>query len=162
MDTFLCILAVIAGIVGMAGSVVPVIPGPPVSWLGFLCLYFAGGTDGAGEQMSLTFLLVWLGIVTVATALDYIVPVFFSRLTGGTKAASWGTVIGLIVGIIWPPVGMVAGAFFGAFIAELIWAGKNVGGALKSAVGSFAGFIAGTGMKLIVTGVMMYYIIVYL
>lgn len=162
MDTFLCILAVIAGLAGIIGSVLPVVPGPPVSWLGLLCAYFAGGTNGAGETMSTAFLLIWLGIVTVAAALDYIIPIYFTRLAGGTKAASWGTVIGLIVGIIWPPVGMIAGAFFGAFIAELVWAGKNPGTALKSAAGSFAGFIAGTGMKLIVTGVMMYYIIVYL
>ena len=33
---------------------------------------------------------------------------------------------------------------------------------MKSALGSFLGFIVGTGLKLVACGVMMYYIIVYL
>jgi len=162
MDIVVSILAVLAGIAGIAGSILPAIPGPPLSWIGLLLLYFWGGTDGAGEKMSLTLLLVWLGIVIAVSIIDYVMPAYFTKLTGGSRYASRGAVAGLVIGLIVPPVGMILGAFLGAFLAELIYAGKNAGGALKSAFGSFVGFLAGTGLKLIATGVMMYYIIVYL
>ena len=158
MDIVVSILAVIAGIAGIVGSVLPVIPGPPISWTGLLLLYFWGGTDKAGSSMSLTLLLVWLGIVIAVSVIDYLVPMYFTRLTGGSKYAMAGLLIGLIV----PPVGMIVGSFIGAFLAELIYASKSAGGALKSAIGSFLGFLTGTGLKLITTCVMFYYIIVYL
>ena len=75
MSVLVIILAVLAGVVGIIGSVVPALPGPPVSWVGLMIIYFWGkGTNGAGEPMSLTFLLVWLGITAAVTIIDYIVP----------------------------------------------------------------------------------------
>ena len=52
--------------------------------------------------------------------------------------------------------------FLGAFLAEIIFAKKQSSEALESALGSFLGFLVGTGLKLIACGIMMYYIIVYL
>ena len=91
------------------------------------------------------------------------VPLYFTKLTGGTKAAERGAMAGLVFGLfVVPPVGMILGSFLGAFLAELYYARKSTGAALKSAFGSFLGFLAGTGLKLIACGVMMYYIIVYI
>ena len=162
MVVFIAIVAVLCGIIGIIGSIAPALPGPPISWVGMLILYFWGGTNGAGETMSLSILLIWLAIVILVTILDYVVPAYFTKLTGGSKYASIGTTVGLIAGLFIPPVGMILGSLLGAFIAELIFAGKSAGPAVKSAFGAFLGFLAGTGMKLIVCGVMMYYIIVYM
>ena len=41
-------------------------------------------------------------------------------------------------------------------------AGKDAGPSLKASLGAFLGFLSGTGMKLIVSAVMLYYIIVYI
>ena len=145
MEVFIAIVAVLCGIIGIIGSIAPALPGPPISWVGMLILYFWGGTNGAGETMSLSILLIWLAIVILVTILDYVVPAYFTKLTGGSKYASIGTTVGLIAGLFIPPVGMILGSLLGA-----------------SAFGAFLGFLAGTGMKLIVCGVMMYYIIVYM
>ena len=40
MSVLVIILAVLAGVVGIIGSVVPALPGPPVSWVGLMILYF--------------------------------------------------------------------------------------------------------------------------
>ena len=153
----------LAGVIGILGSVLPALPGPPLAWVGMLLLYLWGGTDGAGEHMSLTILLVMLGVTVAVCVIDYIVPLYFTKLTGGTKAAERGAMAGLIFGLfVVPPVGMILGSFLGAFLAELYYARKSTGAALKSAFGSFLGFLAGTGLKLIACGVMMYYIIVYI
>lgn len=156
------VLAVVLGLLGIFGSVAPGIPGPPLSWLGLLCLYFFGGTNGAGAPMSTTFLLVWLGITTLVCIVDYVIPVWFTKVTGGSKYAGWGAVAGLFIGMLIPPVGIILGAFLGALIAELIFANKTAVASVKSAFGALLGFMVGTGLKLIASGVMFWYIIVYL
>lgn len=162
MEIFAIVVAVILGVIGIIGSVVPGIPGPPLSWVGMLLLYIWGGTNGDGQTMSLTILMVMLGVTIVVTVLDYLIPIWFNKTTGGGKAGSWGAIIGMIVGLIVPPIGLIVGALLGAFIGELIFAKATTVTALKSALGTFLGFLCGTGMKLIVCGVMMYFILVYL
>lgn len=163
MHTLVIVLAILAGVIGIVGSVVPALPGPPVSWIGLLILYIWGtGVNGAGEPMSLTFLLVWLGVTIAVTIIDYIVPAYFTRLTGGSKMAGRGAIVGLILGMIYPPVGIILGTLLGAFLAELFFGGKNGKESAKSAFGALLGFLCGTGIKLIASGLMMYCIIVYM
>lgn len=163
MNTFMIVVAVILGVLGIIGSIVPALPGPPLSWVGILLMYFFGGTNGAGEPMSLTLLFVLLGVTIFVTVLDYIVPAWFTKLTGGSKYASWGAVIGLFAGLIFPlPGGMIVTSLVAAFAAELLFAGKDAGASLKSSLGAFLGFLFGTGIKLIASAVMLYYIIVFI
>ncbi len=162
MDTFLIIAAIILGIIGIVGSVVPGLPGPPLSWLGLLLAFFAGGTNGDGNPMSTKFLLIWLAVTTVVTILDYVVPGMFTKLTGGSKYAGRGAIIGLFAGMFIPPVGIILGSLIGAFVAELIFAKKDAVSSVSAALGAFLGFLFGTGIKLISAGLMFYYIIVYI
>ncbi|MBR7004304.1 MAG: DUF456 domain-containing protein [Bacteroidales bacterium] len=163
MSTLIAVLAVLAGIIGIAGSILPGLPGPPVSWVGLMLLYFWGnGTDKAGDPMSLTFLLVWLAITIVVCIIDYVVPAYFTRVTGGSKVAGRGAIIGLIAGMFIPPVGIILGTLAGAFLAEFLVSRKSGWQSTKSAVGALLGFIFGTGIKLIASGLMLYYIVVYL
>lgn len=163
MNTVMIVIAVILGVVGIIGSVVPGLPGPPLSWVGILLMYFFGGTDKAGEPMSLTLLFILLAVTVVVTVLDYIVPAWFTKLTGGSKYASWGAVLGLLAGLIFPlPGGMIVTSLLAAFLAEMLLAGKDAGASLKSSLGAFLGFLSGTGIKLISSAVMLYYIIVFI
>lgn len=162
METFLAIVAIVLGIVGIVGSIVPGLPGPPLSWLGMLIIYAWGsGANASGEPLSLTLLLIWLGIVIVVSILDYIVPAYFTKLTGGTKYGAWGAIIGLFVGLIVPPVGMIVGSLLGAFAAEFVFARKDFPESVKSALGAFTGFLFGTGLKLITSAVMLFYLVIY-
>ena len=162
METFIAVVALLLGIIGIVGSVLPALPGPPLSWVGLLLVYlWGGGTNGAGEPMTLTFLLVWLAVTIGITILDYIVPAYFTKLTGGSKAGGWGAVIGLFAGLLAPPVGMILGSLLGAFIAELVVARKDTATSLKSALGAFLGFLFGTGAKLLAAALMLFYIFVY-
>ena len=162
MEYVIAIIAVLAGIIGIVGSVLPALPGPPLTWAGMLILYFWGGTNGAGDKMSLGVLLVWLAITIIVSILDYYVPLKFTKITGGSKYAGRGAMIGMIAGIILTPVGMLLGSFLGALIGEMMYAKKSFADSLKAAVGSFLGFLAGSGMKLIVCVCMMVYIFIYM
>ena len=157
MNVVMIILAVILGVVGIIGSIVPGIPGPPLSWVGLLLIYFFGG-----DPMSLTLLFVMLGVTILVTVLDFVVPAWFTKVTGGSKYAGRGAIAGLIIGMIVPPVGVIIGSLAGAFLAELIYGQKDAPDSLKSAFGAFLGFLFGTGVKLVAAGLMMYYIIVYI
>ena len=163
MSIVIIILAVLAGIIGIAGSILPGLPGPPVSWAGLLILYLWGnGTNGAGDPISTKFLLIWLAITIVVCVVDYVVPAYFTRITGGSKAAGRGAIIGLIVGMFVPPVGIILGTLGGAFLAEYLVARKDGWETSKSAIGALLGFFFGTGIKLIASGLMMYHIIVFI
>lgn len=162
METAIIILAILAGVTGLAGSILPGLPGTPVSWVGMLLLYIWGtGTNGAGSPMSLTTLIVWGVVVVIVSVIDYVVPMYFTKLTGGSKYAERGAMIGLVAGIILTPVGMILGSFLGAFLAEIYWGKKTGEEALKAAVGSFLGFITGTGIKTIAACLILWQIIVY-
>ena len=159
MSTALIVLAVILGIVGIVGSIVPGLPGPPISWAGLLIAFFGRRIAENGNEITLTCLLIWLAITVIVTIIDYVIPAKFTKLAGGSKAGSWGAMIGLLVGIIFTAIGMIAGCFLGALIGELAFGKKEFNTSLKSALGAFAGVMAGTGIKLITTITMMFYII---
>lgn len=162
METLIIVLAILAGIIGIAGSILPGLPGTPFSWVGMLILYIWGnGTNAAGDPMSLKILMIWGVVVLIVSVIDYVVPMYFTKLTGGSKYAEKGALIGLFAGIILTPVGMILGSFLGAFIAELLYAKKDAASSLKAAVGSFIGFIAGTGIKTIAAVLIMWQIVVY-
>ena len=163
MDTVLLTFGILLGIIGIVGSIVPGIPGPPLSFIGVLLMYFRKGLDSGGEPMGVTLLLVLLAVTIAVTVLDYVVPAWFTKITGGTKYASRGATIGLIAGLIFPlPIGMIAASLLGAFVGELFFANKDAASSIKSALGAFLGFLAGTGAKLISSAVMLYYIIVFI
>ena len=162
METTIIILAILAGVLGIAGSILPGLPGTPISWVGMLLLYVWGsGVNAAGNPMSLQTLIIWGVVVLIVSVVDYVVPMYFTKLTGGSKYAERGALIGLVAGIILTPIGMIAGSFLGAFIAEVQWGKKSSSEALLAALGSFLGFILGTGIKTIASVLILWQIIVY-
>lgn len=163
IDTVVAVLAIILGILGFIGCILPVIPGPPLSWVGMLFVYLWGkGTNALGEQMSGNLILLWFFIAAVVTLIDYFVPAWLTRRFGGSQYASRGALAGLLLGLFFPPVGIIIGTILGAFLAELVLAGRNASKSVSSAFGAFLGFICGTGIKLVACGFMFYYIIIYL
>ena len=156
METLIVILAVLAGVIGIAGSILPALPGTSFSWIGLFLLYMWGP-----EAVPVKVLIIWGIVVIAVSVVDYVVPMFFTKATGGSKYAERCAMIGLVAGIVLTPVGMILGSFLGAFFAELYWGGKDRRAALKAALGSFAGFIAGTGIKTIASSLILWQIVVY-
>lgn len=154
MDTTLAVIAIICGIVGLLGAVLPVLPGTIVSYIGLLCVAF---TDKS--EIGATTLVLW-GIISLAViVMDYILPGYFSKRFGGTKAGSIGATVGTIVGLFFGPIGIIVGPFFGAVFGELIAEKLTFNDALKVGFGSMMSFVVGTLFKLIAGGFMLFYII---
>lgn len=151
METILIVVGAACIIAGFLGSFLPVLPGPPISYAGLLVLQLT-----ADPPFTLTFLVVWALIVGAIMVLDNVIPAYGTKKFGGSPFGIWGSIIGLLIGLFFPPAGLVLGPLAGAFLGELV-AGKRSDQAFRSAVGSFVGFLAGTVLKVIATGVMGYY-----
>lgn len=152
MDYLLIILGACCILIGIAGSVLPVLPGPPISYLGLLLMHF---TDK--YQFSTKFLIIWAAISVATVLLDQLIPVWGTKKFGGSKQGVWGSVIGLLIGMIFlGPPGIIIGPFLGAVAGELI-AGKRSSQALRAGTGALLGFLAGTILKLVVSGMMCWY-----
>ena len=82
------------------------------------------------------------------TILDYAAPVWFTKKFGGSKYGTWGATIGLFVGLLLGPLGVVVCPFLGAFIGELINETPPAD-AVKIAFMTFAAFMLTTGLKLV-------------
>lgn len=151
METIIIIFGAILIIAGLLGSFLPVLPGPPISYVGMLVLQLT-----ATPPFTVKFLIVWALIVIAIMILDNVVPAWGARKYGGSPFGVWGSLIGLIAGFFFPPMGIIIGPIAGAFLGEMI-GGKTSDQAMRAAWGSFVGFLAGTLMKVIASGMMGYY-----
>ena len=154
METLLIILALVCCIVGLLGSILPALPGAPISYVALLLLLPCEGAD-----ISTTALWVYGIFLAIVSILDYVAPVWLTNASGGSKQATRGSMIGLVVGLfVFPPWGLIFGPFVGAFIGELM-ANSSKGKALKVALMSFLGFILTTGVKIIYSGILLFLVI---
>lgn len=143
ISIILTILAGILLIVGFLGTFVPVLPGAPLAWVGLLLSYFS-----SYNKISILCLII-TGVVAIAVSiLDNILPVYMTNKTGGSKAATTGSTIGLIIGFFVGPPGIIFGPFLGALAGELISTSGNFKVSIKSAWGAFLGFLCGVGIKM--------------
>jgi len=150
MDLLLLIIGFTLMVLGVFGSFLPVLPGPSLSWIGLVLLYFTNAVPANYWILGISFL-----ITIAVSVLDYIIPAKGTQKFGGSSYGIWGTNIGLIVGILAPiPFGFIIGPFVGAFVGELLYDYKDHGRAFKAATGSFIGFLASSFMKFVLC--MMY------
>ena len=150
MDIFLLIFSSLVIVIGLIGCVLPILPGPPISFVGMLLLHMSSYGNFSTKN------LVFFGVLSiVVTILDYVIPIWGTKKFGGSKRGQWGATLGLIVGLFFGPFGLILGPFAGAYVGEISGGGDS-SQAFKSALGSFLGFLMGTGIKLVTSGVMTY------
>jgi len=152
LDWLIITGGVVLILLGIAGCFLPVLPGPPLSFLAVLLLQLK-----SNPPFSTTFLITWGIIAGVITLLDYVIPVYGTKRFGGSRHGVAGSMIGLLLGIFFfPPFGIIIGPLIGALLGEL-YAGQKGKNAMRSAMGSFVGFLFGTFLKLIVSVVLTFY-----
>ncbi|MEM8998940.1 MAG: DUF456 domain-containing protein [Bacteroidota bacterium] len=146
MDIALLFIGFILMLIGLLGSFLPVLPGPPLSWVGLLLLYLTKAIPDDWWLLGLT-----LAIAIIVLVLDYVIPAVGTKKFGGSKAGMIGTVVGLLVAIFFPILGVfgiIIWPFVGALVGELMNKADQKS-ALKAAFGSFIGFLTGTLLKFI-------------
>ena len=169
MDIVLIILGALCLLVGIIGCIAPVLPGVPLAYLGLLLLHWTERV-----HFSWQFLTIWAVVVVVIQILDYFIPAWGTKKFGGTKWGVWGSTIGLFVGLFMGPLGIILGPFAGAVVGELLYFNRypssindsmrdnrknHFNKALRAGFGSFIGLLAGTVLKLVCCGMMVFYFV---
>jgi len=151
-DILLIVFGILILLVSLAGCVLPILPGPPLTFVALLLLHFT-----EKHQFTSEFLIIWASVAIIVTIVDNLIPIWGTKKYGGSKKAVWGSAIGLVIGLFFfPPLGLIVGAFMGAVIGEMS-DGKNTAQAFRAGFGAFIGFVGGTLLKLIASGMMTFY-----
>ena len=151
----LIILGFIVIAAGIIGCVLPIIPGPPLCYAALILLSFAR----KWQAFSPTVLIVLGAAAAAVTVMDYLMPIITSKRRGASKAGIWGSVIGMIAGMVFfPPFGVIIGTFVGAVLGELLFS-QQPDSALKAGWGVFLGTMLGIALKLAVSGVIAVYFV---
>jgi len=113
--------------------------------------------------MSWKTIIVMAAVTILVTLLDYLFPAWIAKKMGGSNWGAWGTVIGLIIGVmVLGSIGVIIGPFLGALVGEMMkraHSGNLNTNPWSSAIGSLLGFTLGVGVKLITVGTIAYFII---
>jgi len=155
IEIIITIVGLILVILGLLGSILPILPGPPAGFVGLLLIAVARQfSEPLTPILILVLALATLGVIV----LDYLLPVMMSKRYGASKWGVWGSLIGMVVGLFFSPLGALLGAFAGAVIGEWIVHRKQKR-AFKAGFGVVLGSLLGTILKLGMSGLMLWYCI---
>ena len=127
-------------VVAFIGLIYPIIPSVLFIVIGFL-LY---GLFFTFTELTWIFWIIQGLFIALLFGADYLANLLGVKKFGGSKAAIWGSTIGLLVGpFIIPFFGIIIGPFIGAVVAELLFHKKTFKDALHAGFGSLIGFISG-------------------
>lgn len=155
-ENTLTILSLLCLIVGFFGSFLPVLPGTILSWLGLVIFKHTPYADYGWTTLIIT------GILVLAFQLiDILLPAYGSKKFGGSRYGVLGASLGLILGIIFAPFGLISivlAPFIGAFIGEYIFKSRNHKHAFRAAFGTFVGFMISTGIGMFLSLIFLVYV----
>ncbi|MBS3977944.1 MAG: DUF456 family protein [Syntrophomonadaceae bacterium] len=151
MDALALGLAILLFIIGMAGIFLPALPGVILIYAGMLLYGFLTGF----ARLDVLF-FVWQGLAVGVTFLvDYLAVVIGAKRFGGSRAATWGAVLGTLFGImLLGPFGAILGPFLGAVLGEIL-RGTSPELAVRVGFGTLIGFLGGSLIKLGIAVVMI-------
>lgn len=143
MELFIQSLFAFLMLVGAAGALLPLLPGAPLAFGSLLLARLLNFSDLNWWMIGLFGFLTILGII-----LDYAVPIATTKKMGGSKYGIWGLMIGLVVGILFAPFGLLSiiiAPFLGALAGELVYDFRNQKRAFKAASGTIIGYFLTSG-----------------
>ena len=151
-------LIILSFIIAFIGLIYPIIPAVLFIYVGFI-LY---GVFYDFDSMTLSFWLIQFLITILLFVADYASNLFGVKKYGGSKAAIWGSTIGLLIGpFVIPFAGIILGPFIGAVVAELFIHRKPFKESVQVGVGSLLGFLGGAVMKGVLQAIMIIVFLVY-
>ena len=135
---------------GLVGAALPIVPGTPLILAG--ALLYAVATDFTPVGLGRLALLAALALVSAALAAFG--GVLGARHAGGSRHATAGALIGLVIGVFWPPLGLFVGPVVGAIVGELSRT-QRLAESVRVGVGTLVGLLVGAVAHVVVAGMMV-------
>lgn len=154
METVYWVLIAAVFVISFIALIYPILPGVLFLAAGFLIYGFAFSF----ETFSPLFITVQLLLFISLFVVDYIGNAYAIKKKGGSKAALWGSTIGLIAGpFVIPVAGILIGPFLGAVLGELIFHKKGIKSAASIGIGTVLAFVGTTIVKIFTQALMIGY-----
>ena len=152
MDLVAWIVIIALFIVAFIGLVYPIIPSVLFIFTGFI----AYGLFFTFAELPWWFWVIEVLFTVLLFSADTVANLVGVKKFGGSKAAMWGSTIGLLIGpFVIPFLGIILGPFLGAFIAGIVVMKQSLQNAIKVGVGSVVGFLTSVVTKGIIQIVMI-------
>ncbi|MFI3244046.1 MAG: DUF456 domain-containing protein [Akkermansia sp.] len=144
----LYLLSFILLIVGVVGCILP--------YPGHLFVLAACAIVPSNGESYPWWLWLLLILLTLAGGLaDNVTTYLGCKKKGASAAAIWASVIGLIIGAFFPPLGIILFPFIAAAGVEYFIAKKNIKNSAHVGLGAVLGLLSGMIVKLIIAGIMV-------
>lgn len=137
------LLALMCILMGVIGIVLPALPGVPLVFLGLLLAAWGDGFERVG-WVTLTV----LAVLTIASFIvDVLATLVGAKRVGASRKALWGTFIGTFAGLLFLPIGLLAGPLLGALAGEY-WHTRELGRSTRVGLATWLGILLGVALKL--------------
>ena len=156
-DIILYAVAVILCAVGLVGCILP-FPGHLFVLTACVCASIAHGQPHPAWWMWAILAL----LVAVGMTIDTLCSMAGAKKFGGSKAAMFGVIPGVIVGAFFAPIGLFVGPFLGAFLAEVLIMRRELGKSTVSGFGATLGYIAGALSRSVVAIIMLLFFFIFM
>ena len=147
METFWWTVSLTLMLLGLCGAVFPVLPDSLLILGGAVLQHY---TVHGIHEVGWWTLGILIALCVLAHGLDFAAGALGARRFGASRWGALGGIIGGLVGLAFFPVGLFLGPVVGALCAEMIFAGRSLGPAVKSGWGTFLGTTAGMVAKLVI------------
>ncbi|MBY6035480.1 DUF456 family protein [Fictibacillus nanhaiensis] len=154
METLYWILIGAAFVISFIALVYPILPGVLFLAAGFI-IY---GLAFTFKPFTLIFIAIQILLFISLFVVDYVGNALAIKRKGGSKAALWGSTIGLIAGpFVIPVAGILIGPFLGAVLTELIFHRKGFKASVSIGIGTVLAFVGTTIVKVFTQVLMIGY-----
>jgi len=143
-------------LVGLVGAFVPVIPSHLVILAGGLAHYSLFKPDSG---LGLVSFIVVGTLLIASQVFETLSSSVGAKKFGGTKWGGWGALLGMIVGLFFPPLGFLLGPLIGALLFEKLFAKQDLKAATSSGIGSAVGTLTGIVIRTVVALLMVTYLL---
>jgi uncharacterized protein YqgC (DUF456 family) len=154
METIYWILISLSFVISFIALIYPILPGVLFLAAGFIIYGFAFSF----HPFSILFVTIQVLLFISLFVVDYAGNAYAIKKRGGSKAALWGSTIGLIIGpFVIPVAGILLGPFIGAVLAELLFHKKGFKSSISIGIGTVLAFVGTTLVKVFTQALMIGY-----
>lgn len=152
MIYFIITISIILMLIGLVGIIIPILPGSLMVFLGLVLYGLYTNT------ISITVLIILAILIIGLMTLNYFIGLWGIKKMGATKYGTWGGILGIIVGLVFSPFGLISifiCPILGTIIGEIV-GGKKLLASAKISLGHLIGYFIALILEFTLASYMIY------